>query len=214
MFHPFITIEVNKSYLIRLNSGKKSQSEVNKMLRDLSEDKTHWSSKVMNAINTIINKNNYNIPRDFLEVRFNNIKSVNYEFKDKLESLNSKDIIKEMHNVLDNTNVNNLDEVTIQTNPKYSSSKDKDNNVINGFDDIQMAQIILLLSELAKNSDTLWLSIIMKIKEIGKGMFYFINEDGHIDLSKRIKINDTKLANEYIRLMNDIIDGKRTIPMI
>lgn len=205
IFHPLINIDIDKSYCIRLNSGKKNQLEINKMLRNLSEDKTNWSTKILTTIHTIIEKNNYDVPYDLLEVRFNNVNSVNYEFKDKLTSLDSRELLKEVHTILDNNTDNRVEDVFLQSNPKY-------NNADKGFNDIQMAQIILLLSELSKLSSTLWLHISLEIRELGKAIFYFVNEDGHIALSKRIKINNIAIANSYIQTMNDIIDGKRDIP--
>ena len=74
-----------------------------------------------------------------------------------------------------------------------------------------MAHLILLLSQLAKDSQKFWVSVTLQIKELGSSIFYFVPEDGHIRLSAKTNNPD---ANKYIDLMNEIIDGKREVPNV
>ena len=205
-FHPLINIDINKSYCIRKYSSRKTQSEQEKLLRELSEDKTNWSGKVLTKIHEIIQAHSYEVPYDILEVHFNYVKSVNHEFKDKVENMNVNQIISEMKKALDSSKeYNAVNEVFLQSNIKYKS-----------FNDIQMAHIILLLSDLSKISEELWVSITLQLKELANVILYFLPEDGHIILSKRNRIPNDKqsIINQYIDSMNELIDGTREVPNI
>lgn len=206
LFHPLINIDVNKSYCIRKYSGKKTPEEQAKLLRDLSEDKTNWSSKVINSIHDIIQKHSYEVPYDIVEPHFNSTKSLNYEFKDKVENMNASQIITEMKNSLDSSgDFNLIKEIFLQSSLKYKE-----------LDDIRMAHLILMLSDLAKLSEQVWVTVTLQIKELANTILYFLPEDGHIILSKRTRILESKksVIESYIKSMNELIDGKREVPNV
>ena len=89
------------------------------------------------------------------------------------------------------------------------------------FDDITMAQLIMLLSELSKDSKKLWITVTFRLKEIKDAIFHISNETGRVRLSERAFPNLTKedimrLHSKilpYIDSMNELIDGKRSLPI-
>lgn len=209
-FHPTINIEIDKGCCIRKYSGKKNQMEINKLLRELAEDKTNWSGNILTSLQSLIQRHNYEIPYDILEVRMSSVKSTNYNFnfsdENEIESIDPFKIKKEMKKILDNTisdNSNSIDNVYLTLNKVQYHE----------FDDVHMAHLILLLSDLAKLNEKLWLHINLQIKELGNINMYFAN-DGHISISSRNNIpeNLVSILNNYIKTMNDLIDGKRDIP--
>ena len=203
MFHPIINIEIDKSYPIRKYSEKLSPEELIIKLRDISEDKLHWSKKVLDAIKSFIIEKALDIPYDLLEIHKVTSNSVNYKFNKDLRQLNKAQIIETMKNTLDSK-----DNQSTQTTEVYLQNKE----VYKEFDDIHMAYIILILSHLAKYSNKLWVSVTLQIKELKSAILYFQNEDGHIVLSERSKNINEFSIKDYIKSMNELIDGKREIP--
>lgn len=203
MFHPIINIEIDKSYAIRKYSEKLTPEKMIIKLRDISEDKLHWSKKVLDTVQNFIMHKALDIPYDLLEVHKTTINSVNYKFDTDIRQLNRNQIIETMKNELDSKDQQNtqITEVYLQNKDKYKE-----------FDDIHMAYIILLLSHLAKYSNELWISVTLQIKELKSAILYFLNEDGHIVLSERSKNINEFSIKDYINTMNELIDGKRQIP--
>lgn len=211
-FHPIINIDIDKSYIIRKYSDK-DPLFVSEKVREVSEDKTSWSNKIVACINEIIDEEKYTIPKDFVLLYSNETKALNYSFERPMKEYTNEEIIQKMREQLDNTDKDSdvmaIEEVYMALNQKYET-----------FNDIEMAQIIMVLSKLAKESDKLWVSITMKIKEISGALFYFMNENGHIRLSERSLPNMQKeeIMRQsgniipYIDHMNAIIDGKIAIP--
>lgn len=211
-FHPIINIDIDKSYIIRKYSDK-DPLFVSEKVREVSEDKTSWSNKIVVRINEIIEEEKYTIPKDFVLLYSNETKALNYSFERPMKEYTNEEIIQKMREQLDNTDKDSdvmaIEEVYMALNQKYET-----------FNDIEMAQIIMVLSKLAKESDKLWVSITMKIKEISGALFYFMNENGHIRLSERSLPNMQKeeIMRQsgniipYIDHMNAIIDGKIAIP--
>lgn len=211
-FHPIINIDIDKSYIIRKYSDK-DPLFVSEKVREVSEDKTSWSNKIVARINEIIDEEKYTIPKDFVLLYSNETKALNYSFERPMKEYTNEEIIQKMREQLDNTDKDSdvmaIEEVYMALNQKYET-----------FNDIEMAQIIMVLSKLAKESDKLWVSITMKIKEISGALFYFMNENGHIRLSERSLPNMQKeeIMRQsgniipYIDHMNAIIDGKIAIP--
>lgn len=203
MFHPIINVEIDKSYPIRKYSEKLSPEELITKLRDISEDKLHWSKKVLDAVKVFIIEKALDIPYDLLEVHRVTSNSINYKFNKDLRQLNKAQIIETMKNTLDSK-----DNQSTQTTEVYLQNKES----YKEFDDIHMAYIILILSHLAKYSNKLWVSVTLQIKELKSAILYFQNEDGHIILSERSKNINEFSIKDYIKSMNELIDGKREIP--
>ena len=203
MFHPIINVEIDKSYHIRKYSEKLSPEELITKLRDISEDKLHWSKKVLDAVKVFIIEKALDIPYDLLEVHRVTSNSINYKFNKDLRQLNKAQIIETMKNTLDSK-----DNQSTQTTEVYLQNKES----YKEFDDIHMAYIILILSHLAKYSNKLWVSVTLQIKELKSAILYFQNEDGHIILSERSKNINEFSIKDYIKSMNELIDGKREIP--
>lgn len=202
LYHPLITIEVEKSYCIQKNATK-STSQINNKIRELSEDiDNKWSSKILNRIKELIDANHFNLPYDLLEVHKSKSKIMKYQFSE--EALKNKNgIMISAHQQLESgsQDITEVVDTSLINNIKYPE-----------YDDVQMAQLILLLSKLSKESDKLWINISIIIKELGSQVsFYFKTDNGHIEVSKRSKMNFSN--NDYINTMNDIIDGKREIPI-
>lgn len=203
MFHPIINIEIDKSYPIRKYSEKLSPEKMINKLRDISEDKLHWSKKILDAIQAFIIEKALDIPYDLLEIHRTTTNSVNYKFDRDIRQLNKAQIIETMKNELDSK-----DQQSTQTTEVYLQNKEK----YKEFDDIHMAYIILILSHIAKYSDKLWVSVTLQIRELKSAILYFQNEDGHIVLSERSKNISERSIRDYINSMNELIDGKRQIP--
>ena len=197
-FHPIITIDIAKGYCIQKYSTK-SAEVINKKIRELSEDKTNWSEKVLNEIHKIIDENNFNIPSDIMEVHKNRAKILKYKFDDNLIKSGKNVILNAAHQQLQVNDPDATEVIDTSLINKY-----------NKFNDVEMAQIIVLLSKLIKQASTLWITISFTIKELGTEVIFYFKNDGHIAVSKRSKM---KLQNtNYIDALNDIIDGKREIP--
>ena len=199
-YHPMITIEIAKSYCIQ-KYATKSTNEINTKIRELSEDKTNWSKKVLDEVKKIIEENHYNLPIDIFEVHKNRAKVLKYQFDENVLK-NTNNIINAAHNELENDKgtATEVINTTLINNIKYSE-----------FNDVEMAQLILLLSQLIKKADKLWVTISIIIKELGTNVTLYFKNDGHIEVSKRSKMIFSN--NEYIKTLNDLIDKKREVPI-
>lgn len=206
IFHPIVNIEINKSYCLREYSNKKIHEQRLK-LKELSEDKTGWSIKVMNTIKIIINDLQLDLPDDIVESHINTLKTINYSLGKDISQFDKKELDKKVHDILDNNVpgednvVQTTDEVYLSSNPKYTD-----------YNDIRMAHLILLLSNLAKLSNILWVTVTMRIQELRNLVLYFISEDGHIRLSEKSAQSKDTGIQDYIDSLNEIIDGKREVP--
>ena len=135
MFHPIINIEIDKSYPIRKYSEKLTPEKMINKLRDISEDKLHWSKKILDAIQVFIIEKALDIPYDLLEIHRTTTNSVNYKFDRDIRQLNKAQIIETMKNELDSK-----DQQSTQTTEVYLQNKEK----YKEFDDIHMAYISLV----------------------------------------------------------------------
>lgn len=206
IYHPTINIDVNKSYCIMEYRNKKIQ-EQHKKIKELAEDKTGWSTTVINTVKIIINDLHLDLPYDIIEPHLNTMKTVNYSLDRELSKYDKRELDKKVSNVIDygvpgeENIVQTTEEIYLSSNPKYS-----------GFNDIRMAHIILLLSNLAKMSNILWVTVTLRMRELKNNVLYFINEDGHITLSEKTGRDKDPGIQDYINSMNEIIDGKREVP--
>lgn len=214
VYHPIINIDINKGYLIREHNNEPAEYIADE-IRKLSEDKTGWSNKVMFAISKIIHTNGYRLPDDLFIVLDNSTKTMNISLDRPMQEYKREELIDKMRTTLDSVNNENdkaasITEVYLGLNSKYQQ-----------FDDITMAQLIMLLSELSKDSKKLWITVTFRLKEIKDAIFHISNETGRVRLSERAFPNLTKedimrLHNKilpYIDSMNELIDGKRSLPI-
>lgn len=214
VYHPIINIDVNKGYLIREHNNEPAEYIADE-IRKLSEDKTGWSNKVMFAISKIIHTNGYRLPDDLFIVLDNSAKTMNISLDRPMQEYKREELIDKMRATLDSVNNENdkaasITEVYLGLNSKYQQ-----------FDDITMAQLIMLLSELSKDSKKLWITVTFRLKEIKDAIFHISNETGRVRLSERAFPNLTKedimrLHSKilpYIDSMNELIDGKRSLPI-
>nr|DAE85024.1 MAG TPA: hypothetical protein [Caudoviricetes sp.] len=213
-YHPIINIDINKSYIIRAYNDKPAEYVADKV-RELSEDKTGWSNKVMFAVSKIIHCNGYNLPDDLFIVLNNSTKTMNISLDKPMQDYKRDELIEKMRATLDklpddeDDTAASIYEVYLGLNGKYQV-----------FDDITMAQLILLLSELSKESKKLWITITFRLKEIKDAIFHISNENGKVRLSERAYPNLSKedimrLHSKiipYIDSMNELIDGTRSLP--
>ena len=203
LYHPRIMIEIDKSYPIRKYQEKLDPQRLRSKLRDISEDKLKWSQKILDSLRSIIIEKTLDLPYDLLEVHKNVSNSINYQFQKPIEYLSKAEVNRIMKNELDSE-----EEQSTRITETYLQNKEQ----YNEFDDVHMAQLIILLSELAKHGNTLWTTITMQITELKSSLLNFINEDGHIRLSERSKIRIGSGIESYIQSMNELIDKKRPIP--
>ena len=214
VYHPIINIDINKGYLIREHNNEPAEYIADE-IRKLSEDKTGWSNKVMFAISKIIHTNGYRLPDDLFIVLDNSTKTMNISLDRPMQEYKREELIDKMRATLDSVNNENdkaasITEVYLGLNSKYQQ-----------FDDITMAQLIMLLSELSKDSKKLWITVTFRLKEIKDAIFHISNETGRVRLSERAFPNLTKedimrLHSKilpYIDSMNELIDGKRSLPI-
>lgn len=214
VYHPIINIDINKGYLIREHNNEPAEYIADE-IRKLSEDKTGWSNKVMFAISKIIHTNGYRLPDDLFIVLDNSTKTINISLDRPMQEYKREELIDKMRATLDSINNENdkaasITEVYLGLNSKYQQ-----------FDDITMAQLIMLLSELSKDSKKLWITVTFRLKEIKDAIFHISNETGRVRLSERAFPNLTKedimrLHSKilpYIDSMNELIDGKRSLPI-
>ena len=214
VYHPIINIDINKGYLIREHNNETAEYIADEM-RKLSADKTGWSNKVMFAISKIIHTNGYRLPDDLFIVLDNSTKTMNISLDRPMQEYKREELIDKMRATLDSVNNENdkaasITEVYLGLNSKYQQ-----------FDDITMAQLIMLLSELSKDSKKLWITVTFRLKEIKDAIFHISNETGRVRLSERAFPNLTKedimrLHSKilpYIDSMNELIDGKRSLPI-
>ena len=214
VYHPIINIDINKGYLIREHNNEPAEYIADE-IRKLSEDKTGWSNKVMFAISKIIHTNGYRLPDDLFIVLDNSTKTMNISLDRPMQEYKREELIDKMRTTLDSVNNENdkaasITEVYLGLNSKYQQ-----------FDDITMAQLIMLLSELSKDSKKLWITVTFRLKEIKDAIFHISNETGRVRLSERAFPNLTKedimrLHSKilpYIDSMNELIDGKRSLPI-
>ena len=214
VYHPIINIDINKGYLIREHNNEPAEYIADK-IRELSEDKTGWSNKVMFAISKIIHTNGYRLPDDLFIVLDNSTKTMNISLDRPMQEYKREELIDKMRTTLDSVNNQNdkaasITEVYLGLNSKYQQ-----------FDDITMAQLIMLLSELSKDSKKLWITVTFRLKEIKDAIFHISNETGRVRLSERAFPNLTKedimrLHSKilpYIDSMNELINGKRSLPI-
>ena len=213
-YHPIINIDINKAYIIRKYNDKPPEI-VSTKVRELSEDKTGWSNKVLFAITKIIHTNDYNLPDDLFIVLNNSTKTMNVNLDKPMEQYKRDELINKMRMKLDpannkeEDNAASINEVYLGLNSKYQQ-----------FDDIGMAQIILLLSKLAMDSKKLWVTITFRLVEIKDAIFHINNETGKVRLSERAFPNlskeDIMRAHNktlpYIDSMNELISGARSLP--
>ena len=206
IFHPIINIEISKGYCMRKYNNEKFD-EISKRLRELSEDKTHWSDKVIAEMHNIIDAKTYDIPYDLVEPHYNTMQATTMTMDrnsyKKFETADSKTLKKLIADQMDNSKerMSTIQEVYLYSNPKYSE-----------MDDIRLAHTILLLSEIAKNSNKLWVSVTMRIKELKNYILYFVSDDGHVRLSEKCRDHKLSGIQDYIDSMNELIDGKREVP--
>lgn len=214
VYHPIINIDINKGYLIREHNNEPAEYIADE-IRKLSEDKTGWSNKVIFAIGKIIHTNGYRLPDDLFIVLDNSTKTMNISLDRPMQEYKREELIDKMRATLDSVNNENdkaasITEVYLGLNSKYQQ-----------FDDITMAQLIMLLSELSKDSKKLWITVTFRLKEIKDAIFHISNETGKVRLSERAFPNLTKedimrLHSKilpYIDSMNELIDGKRSLPI-
>jgi len=214
VYHPIINIDINKGYLIREHNNEPAEYIADE-IRKLSEDKTGWSNKVIFAISKIIHTNGYRLPDDLFIVLDNSTKTMNISLDRPMQEYKREELIDKMRTTLDSVNNENdkaasITEVYLGLNSKYQQ-----------FDDITMAQLIMLLSEISKDSKKLWITVTFRLKEIKDAIFHISNETGRVRLSERAFPNLTKedimrLHSKilpYIDSMNELIDGKRSLPI-
>lgn len=214
VYHPIINIDINKGYLIREHNNDPAEYIADE-IRKLSEDKTGWSNKVIFAISKIIHTNGYRLPDDLFIVLDNSTKTMNISLDRPMQEYKREELIDKMRATLDSVNNENdkaasITEVYLGLNSKYQQ-----------FDDITMAQLIMLLSEISKDSKKLWITVTFRLKEIKDAIFHISNETGRVRLSERAFPNLTKedimrLHSKilpYIDSMNELIDGKRSLPI-
>jgi len=214
VYHPIINIDINKGYLIREHNNEPAEYIADE-IRKLSEDKTGWSNNVIFAISKIIHTNGYRLPDDLFIVLDNSTKTMNISLDRPMQEYKREELIDKMRTTLDSVNNENdkaasITEVYLGLNSKYQQ-----------FDDITMAQLIMLLSEISKDSKKLWITVTFRLKEIKDAIFHISNETGRVRLSERAFPNLTKedimrLHSKilpYIDSMNELIDGKRSLPI-
>ena len=176
-YHPIINIDINKGYIIRAYNDKPAEYVADKV-RELSEDKTGWSNKVMFAVSKIIHCNEYNLPDDLFIVLNNSTKTMNISLDRPMQDYKRDELIEKMRTTLDklpddeDDTAASIYEVYLGLNGKYQV-----------FDDITMAQLILLLSERA-----------------------------YPNLSKEDIMRLHSKIIPYIDSMNELIDGTRLLP--
>ena len=206
IYHPTINIETNKSYCVMEYRDKEIRVQRQK-LKELSEDKTGWSDKVIKTVRIIIDDLHLDLPYDIIEPHFNTMKTVNYSLEKELTKYEKKALDKKVYNILDNAEsaddatVQTTEEIYLASNPKY-----------NGYNDIRMAHLILLLSNLAKMSKILWVTVTLRVQELKNNILYFMSENGRIVLSEKTGGNKDSGIQDYIDSLNEIIDGKREVP--
>ena len=203
-----ININLNKRFIIEKYSKMNRKPDyIRKKVRDISEDKTNWFTTVINRIRELIAKNDYRLNPEMFAPAFlltNEVTDIDKKTFDGMANQERNSAVKQM---LDDNTDNQVRDVYIAVIDRYTTVNDE-----------QLGFIVLLLSDLAKEADTLWTMPILMIKQIGGAIFYFTTPNGKVVLSKRSfsNINVTPeintIANNYIDGMNNLIDGKTSIP--
>lgn len=209
-YHVTVNVEIAKDLLIQSLSKLKS-SKINEKLREISENKTDWSGKVLNYVKEIIEKKRLGKLYDTVLVPvFTSSKIVtNYQLEKPLNEYADGELSMKIRE-----RINSADDKDSDT-----SKTDRISLTLDGekktWNDIELAQLIILLSELAKNSRKLFCAISFQIGEFPGAIFYVLS-DGHIALSERSYNRNKQFATssvlQSLGFMNAIIDGKREIP--
>lgn len=214
LFHPAVTIDINKSYCI-VKYQTKSPEFINDKLRELSNDDTNWSSKVIYKAQEIMRLKKLKFDSDVLIPLRNSSKTTLYQLEKPMDQYTNSELKDKMRNILDSSNIDsnsNNSNTASDTNEIYIGLNSKYKEL----DDIMMAQLIILLSNIAKDSKRLWVSIILQMEEFKGALFYFLPEVGKITLSERSfdrnKKSKFEYLKDYINAMNDLIEGRRELP--
>ena len=212
-YHVSVNIDIAKNLFMQ-SLSKLKPTVVNKKLKELSSNKTNWSGKIIEYADKIIeSKALYKLMgKDVLVPIFTTSKIVsNYRLEKPLNNYSDSELSMKVRERINSVNENDND---ASDNSSISLTLDSENKEV---DDIELAQLIVLMSELVKNRKKLLCSISFNINEFNGAVFY-ITSDGHVGLSERSynrsKQNVTSNVLQCIKFMNDIIDRKREIPKL
>lgn len=214
LYHPIVNVDIEKSYCISENEKKRTRRvPLEKKIKDLAEDKTNWSGKVLNFIAGTIEKKKLRLPPDILIKFFSASKTVtNFMLEHDKMDYSRSDLAKIVRKRINEANIENdpntvadSKEVYLGMNPKHGE-----------LNDTQMAELLILLAEITKKAEDLWLSVNLEIAEMKGAIFYFSPGNGHVSLSARSfnrhRENAPESVNNYIARINEIVDGKVDIP--
>ena len=214
LYHPVVNIDIEKSYCISENEKKRTRRvPIEKKIKDLAEDKTNWSGKVLDFIADTIEKKKLRLPSDILIKFFSASKTVtNFMLEHNKMDYSRSDLAKIVRKRINEANIENDPDTVADSREVYLGINPKHNEL----DDTHMAELLILLSEIARKAEDLWLSVNLEIAEMKGAIFYFSPGNGHVSLSARSfnrnRGNAPEFVGKYIERINEIVDGKVDIP--
>ena len=210
-YHVTVNIDIAKDLLIQSLSKLKS-TKINEKLREVSSNKTGWSDKIISYVEEIVkDKRLGRLNKNIFTTVFTTSKIVtNYQLEKPLNEYAQGELSMKIRERINSVDENDTDSAKSDC---ISIVLDCENKKT--WDDIELAQLIILLSELAKKSRKLFCAVSFHIGEFPGAIFY-VMADGHIALSERSynrnKQAATQSALQSLGFMNAIIDGKREVP--